>query len=286
MSRAVIAVAGMGTRFFPVAKSLNKCMLPILEQPILAYAVADCLAAGVHEIAIVTAAGESGRQVRHYFTEDHGMKEYFAARGWQEKYMPIAHIHDQADFTFIEQPRDGDRYGTALPAILAADFVADQDFFLIAGDDLLLRTDGGSDLADLATARSDSGTPGAVAASTVPGADAHRYGILTPRNAPGGHQVLDDLLEKSATYGDPSAYINVSRTLLPAEAIAYFEKLTPAANGEYQATDAITAFARDHEVLIHPITGQYFDCGNRAGWLAANIAAARAEGLYVPGLTS
>ncbi|MFD3492657.1 sugar phosphate nucleotidyltransferase [Streptomyces sp. NPDC058690] len=170
--------------FFPVAKSLNKWMLPVLEQPVLAYAVADCLAAGVCEIAIVTAAGESGRQVRHYFTEDHGMRDYFAARGWQEKYESIAHIHDQADFTFIEQPRDVDRYGTALPVILAADFIADQDFFLIAGDDLLLRPDGGSDLADLAAASTAAGTWGAVAAATVPGTDAQRYGILSPRNTP------------------------------------------------------------------------------------------------------
>ncbi|MFI2780020.1 hypothetical protein [Streptomyces sp. ALB3] len=102
-------------------------------------AVADCLAAGVREIAIVTSQGEGGRQVRHYFTEDHGVRDYFAARGWQKKYEPIAHLHDQADFHFIEQPRDGNRYGTAVPAILAADFIGDQDFFLIAGDDLLLR---------------------------------------------------------------------------------------------------------------------------------------------------
>ncbi|MFB9578048.1 sugar phosphate nucleotidyltransferase [Streptomyces yanii] len=63
----------MGIRFFPVTKSLNKYMLPVLEQPVLAYAVADCLAAGVREIAIVTAFGAGGRQARHCFTEDHDM---------------------------------------------------------------------------------------------------------------------------------------------------------------------------------------------------------------------
>ncbi|MDX3855783.1 sugar phosphate nucleotidyltransferase [Streptomyces sp. AK02-01A] len=284
--RAVIAVAGMGTRFFPIAKTINKCMLPVLDQPVLAYAVADCVAAGVREIAIVTAAGESGRQIRHYFTEDRGMKNYFAARGWQNKYAPIARLHDQADFTFIEQPRDTGRYGTALPAILAADFIADQDFFLIAGDDLLLRTDGGSDLAHLAAARTAATAPGAIAAATVPGTDAHRYGILRPRHAANGHQILDDLLEKPTEYSASTAYINISRALLPAEAIAYFEKLAPAPNGEYQATDAITAFARDHDTLIHPVVGSYFDCGNTTGWLAANNAAAHAQGLAVPGLPS
>ncbi len=153
--KAVIAVAGVGTRFYPIAKTINKCMLPVLDQPVLAYAVADCVAARAAEIAIVTAPGEAGRQVRHYFTEDRGLAAYFAARGWHDWYEPIAHLHDQASFTFIQQPRDTSRYGTALPAILAADFIGGDDFFLIAGDDLLLRDDGGSDLADLASVSAD-----------------------------------------------------------------------------------------------------------------------------------
>ncbi|MEU8331629.1 sugar phosphate nucleotidyltransferase [Micromonospora sp. NPDC048839] len=269
--RAVIAVAGMGSRFFPIGKTINKCMLPILNQPVVAYAVADCVAAGTREIAIVTAPGEIGRQVRHYFTEDHDLKDYFTARGWQDKYASVVDLHSQADFTFIEQPRD-DRYGTALPAIVAADFIAGDDFLLVAGDDLLLRNDGGSDLADLAAARVAAGVPAALAAATVPGAEAHRYGILHPR-ASEGHELLDELLEKPHDYDEPTAYINISRTLLPADAVAYFQELIPAANGEYQATDAVIAFARDNDVLIHPVTGEYHDCGSPAGWLAANNAA-------------
>jgi UTP--glucose-1-phosphate uridylyltransferase len=279
--RAVIAVAGMGSRFFPVGKTINKCMLPILNQPVIAYTVADCIAAGAREIAIVTAPGEIGRQVRHYFSEDCDLRAYFTARGWQDKYAPVSDLHNQADFTFIEQPRD-DRYGTALPAIVAGEFIGDDDFLLVAGDDLLLRDDGGSDLADLAAARATAGTPAAIASAAVPGAEAHRYGILHPRAAVAGYHLLDELLEKPDDYGEPTAYINISRTLLPADALAYFRKLTPAPNGEYQATDAITAFARDHNVLIHPVAGRYHDCGNPAGWLAANNAAAARQNLAVP----
>ncbi|MFG2333411.1 sugar phosphate nucleotidyltransferase [Streptomyces sp. NPDC048604] len=281
--KAVVAVAGMGSRFFPVAKTINKCMLPVLNEPVVAYAVADCLAAGAREIALVTADGETGRQVRHYFTHDPDLEQYFAGRGWQAKYEAIAHLHDQADFTFIEQPRD-ERYGTALPAMLAGDFIDGDDFLLLAGDDLLLRTDGGSDLADLVAARAAAGTPAAMAAASVPGADAHRYGILNPRAGAQGHQVLDALLEKPTEYQEATAYINISRTLLPGDAVPYFLELKPAANGEYQATDAVAAYARDHDVLIHPVRGQYYDCGNTTGWLAANHAAAQARGLAVPGV--
>ncbi|OON27500.1 hypothetical protein BSA16_31715 [Micromonospora sp. Rc5] len=267
----------MGSRFFPIGKTINKCMLPILNQPVVAYAVADCVAAGARDIAIVTAPGEPGRQVRHYFSEDRDLKDYFTARGWQDKYAAVADLHTQATFTFLEQPRD-DRYGTALPAIVAAEFIAGDDFLLVAGDDLLLRSDGGSDLADLSAARTAAAVPAALAAATVPGTEAHRYGILHPRPV-AGHQLLDELLEKPNNYDEPTAYINISRTLLPAHALAYFQKLTPASNGEYQATDAVIAFARDHDVLIHPVTGEYHDCGNPAGWLAANNAAAQSSAL-------
>jgi UTP--glucose-1-phosphate uridylyltransferase len=270
--RAVIAVAGFGSRFFPIGKTINKCMLPILGRPVVDHAVADCVAAGVTEIALVVGPGETGRQVRHYFTEDRELKDFFERRGWAAKYAPLAGLHEQAAFTFIEQPRD-DRYGTAVPVRLAADFIGDDDFLLVTGDDLLLRADGGSDLADLVGARTTAGTPAAIAAATVPGAEAHRYGILHPRRTPAG-PVFDRLLEKPGAYAEPTAFINISRILLPAAVLPYFQGLAPAANGELRATDAVFAFARDHDMLIHAVTGEYHDCGNPAGWLAANNAAA------------
>lgn len=274
--KAIIAIGGVGSRFFPVGKSINKAMMPILNRPIVAYAIADCIAAGAHHIAFAPTPGETARQVRHYLTEDPDLKTFFTSRGWDDKYTPIAGLHHQADFTFLEQPRDG-RYGTALPAMLADEFVGDDDFLLTASDDLLLRTDGGSDLADLVAARTAAGTSGALAAATVPGIDAHQYGVLEPRPATNGYQLLDRLVEKPDKYDQTTAYIHISRTLLPAAAMDYFRQLRPAANGEYQATDAISAFARDHDMVIHPVTGQYHDCGTPAGWLAANNAVAQAR---------
>ncbi|OON82645.1 hypothetical protein B1H18_00845 [Streptomyces tsukubensis] len=271
--KAVLAVAGMGSRFFPIAKTINKCMLPVMERPVIAHAVADCVAAGAREIAVITAPGEPGRQVRHYFTNDLELERYFTDRGWQAKYEPLAGLHEQADFTFLEQPRD-ERYGTVLPVLRAATFLDGDDFLLLAGDDLLLRPDGGSDLAELTAGRSAAGVPAAIAAATVPGAQAHRYGVLTTRTSARGHRVLDAIVEKPSSHPGTTAYINISRTLLPSDSLAYFNKVTPAANGEYQATDAIAAYARDHDVLVHPVRGQYHDCGNPAGWLGANNAAA------------
>jgi UTP--glucose-1-phosphate uridylyltransferase len=238
VEKAVIAVAGFGSRFFPVAKTVNKCMLPVLNRPVVDFAVEDCLAAGV-----------------------------------EQKYEQIADVHRRAEFTFIEQPRDG-RYGTALPAMLAEDFVEDDDFFLIAGDDLLFRADGGSDLADLVEMRERAGVGAALGAAAVPGAEAGRYGVLATRDSETGFSFLDAIVEKPGYFTAPEAYANISRSLLPAAVLPYFHGLQPAKNGEYQATDAIGEHGKDRDILIHPVRGRYFDCGNTSGWLAANRAVA------------
>ncbi|MEV0846382.1 sugar phosphate nucleotidyltransferase [Streptomyces sp. NPDC049954] len=275
--KAVIAVAGAGSRFFPIGKTINKSMLPILDRPVLDYAVADCVAAGAQEIAVVVGPGPAGQQVRHYLSHDTDLEQYFAERGWEEKYKPLADLHTRARFTFIEQPRTH-RYGTALPAMIAADWVGADDFLLIAGDDLLLRQDGGSDLADLVRTRAEGGASGAIAAASVPGTQAYRYGVLRAHSR-NEAQLLDGFDEKPLNYEGATAYINISRSLLPSEALDCFRALKPSpVNGEYQATDAIAAFARDHDLLVHPVQGAYHDCGNPAGWLTANNAAARLTG--------
>jgi UTP--glucose-1-phosphate uridylyltransferase len=272
--KAVIAVAGYGSRFFPIAKTINKCMLPIGNRPIVHLAVEDCIAAGIEEIAIVTAPGDT--QIRHYFTEDTALRDHFHERGWDRKYEPVAHLHDLAEFTFLEQPRDG-RYGTALPAMVAADWIGGDDFLLMSGDDVLLRADGGSDLADMVRARTEAGAAGAIAAATVPGAQAHRYGVFVSRTDE-DLLLLDRLVEKPTDYVGDVAHVNISRAVLPNWYLDYLDELKPAANGEYQSTDAIQALADEYDVLVHPIRGAYHDCGDPAGWLAANNAAAEIGG--------
>ncbi|WP_433531509.1 sugar phosphate nucleotidyltransferase [Micromonospora sp. CA-263727] len=275
VTKAVIAVAGFGSRFFPVAKTLNKCMLPILNKPVVQYAVEDCLSAGITEIAIVTAPGQAGSQVRHYFSPDPDTEAYFRNRGWADKWEPAARLQDLADFTFIEQPRDS-RYGTAVPAMVARDFIGRDDFLLLAGDDLLLRTDGGSDLADLITRREQAGTPAALAAATVDGKQAHRYGVLSTRDRDATTHILGGMLEKPQDWQKPTCYINISRYLLPGEFVTYLDQLKPnPITGEYQTTDVVEAYAADREMLVSPTTGSYYDCGNINGWLAANNAAAQ-----------
>jgi UTP--glucose-1-phosphate uridylyltransferase len=272
--KAVISTAGFGTRFFPVTKAVNKSLLPILNRPVIDYLVSDLTAAGVQDIAIVTLPGE--RQIRTYFEEVGWIKEYFLSRGWDEKYAPVAEVHARyagVRFTYIEQPLDG-KYGTAIPALLARDFVADDHWFLLTGDDVIRRTDGGSELADLVSARAEADVPAAMAVAEVPLDQVSRYGIIRTRDH-NGHTVMLNAVEKPKPGEVDSNLASVSRFLLGPDFFPYLEALQPdPKTGEYPSITALIDYAQDHPVLVHRIRGTYYDCGQPAGWLQANLAAA------------
>lgn len=269
----MICVAGYGARFLPITKVLNKAMLPILTRPAVEYLVRDCIAAGVTDIAFVVRPDDS--QVRAYFTENHEMKGFFIERGWHEKYQQVAHVHEGANFTFLVQgPEAG--YGTAIPAVIAAEFVDGDDFLLLTGDDFVLRA-GGSDIGDLVRARRESGAGAAITATTVPDEEVFRYGSLVTRER-GGVSYLTGAVEKPAPGTAPSNLVNISRFLLPFEMMTELARV-PAdpRSGERRSIDAVVNFAQHQDVLVHRSAGQYFDCGQVSGWLAANQAAYQLE---------
>ena len=177
-TKAVISIAGFGTRFFPVTIGVNKTMLPIGSRPVIDYLLMELAHCGVSDVAFVTLPGDD--QVRRYVEPQKWIKEFFQAHGWQSKYNPVEDLHERLSgmrFEWIEQPVDG-RYGTAVPAILAREWVGDSDFFLLSGDDVVFRPDGGSDLADLMMERTRLGVHAGVQVAEVPSEETHRYGII------------------------------------------------------------------------------------------------------------
>jgi UTP--glucose-1-phosphate uridylyltransferase len=270
--KAVLSAGGWGSRFFPVAKAVSKCLLPVLEKPILHHIVEECAGAGIQRIAVIVPGGPLGHQVRRYFHHDPAIAAHFRSRGWGERYEPLARLHELAEVTFVEQPTDGP-YGTAVPPLLARDFVGDDDFFLINCDDLLLRFDGGSDLADLVTTRDAAGARAAIGATVTDAERAANYGVVFGSDAPS--RTVVELRDKPGTLPPGRYEVTVGRALLPAEFLAYAARVEPSpATGEIPVTDAFSAYARDADLVIHRVAGDYFDCGAVAGWLAANVAVA------------
>jgi UTP--glucose-1-phosphate uridylyltransferase len=272
--KAVISTAGFGTRFFPIAKAVTKSMLPIMDRPVLDYLVEDCVRAGVSSVAFVTSPQDV--QIRAYFTPDARLHASLEARGWSAKLRPLLDMHDRfrdIEFVWLTQPDDG-KYGTAVPPMLAREFVGNSDFLLLTGDDFVLRDDGGSDLRELREARSAAAASGAMAVAEVPEDHVDRYGIVQTRDAD-GYAALAGLVEKPARAVAPSRLASISRFLLTADFFECLDRLrADDDSGEYLSTTALLDYAVTHDVVVHPLRGTYYDCGTPEGWLAANIAVA------------
>ncbi|HEU0078277.1 MAG TPA: sugar phosphate nucleotidyltransferase [Longimicrobiaceae bacterium] len=276
--KAVISTAGFGSRFFPLTIAVNKSLLPILNRPVIDYLVSELLPAGVRDIAFVTLPGDD--QIRRYFEKSDWIERYLRDRKWEEKYEPVKRLYDRlADvrFEWIEQPVDGN-YGTAIPPLLARDWIGDSDWFLLSGDDVVLRADGGSDLADLVRDRDKAGVPAGLQVTEVPRDRVSRYGIIRTRKH-GAWDVLDGAVEKPSPENAPSNLASISRFLLKPDFFRTLEDLDPdPQSGEYQSIAALITYAADHPVLVHKIAGEYHDCGQPSSWLDANNAAARIFG--------
>ncbi|OCB56526.1 hypothetical protein A5722_13955 [Mycobacterium vulneris] len=134
--KAVIAAAGLGTRMFPITKTIDKAMLPIGSRPAIDLIVDECRAAGVDQIAVVVRAGSS--QVQDYYTPDPNLKTLLARHSWQSKGEVLNEIGRGIEFQFFHQRLDVDDYGTAVPLLLVEDFVGDESFYYISGDDVLI----------------------------------------------------------------------------------------------------------------------------------------------------
>jgi len=271
--KAVISAAGFGTRFFPLTKAVNKCMLAIGNLPVIHFLINELMLAQVSQIAFITLPGDD--QLRRYFTESSEMRQFFEKLGWADKYQPISDLHRrlcELDFHWIEQPMDG-RYGTAIPAIVARKWVGSSEWLLLSGDDLVLREDGGSDIAELIAARTKAGTSAAIQVAKVPIERVSRYGVIRTR-IESGHLLFDGAVEKPRTELAPSNLVSISRFLLQPDFFDFLDQLEPdPITGEFQSISAIINYARTKSVLVHEIAGQYHDCGQPNGWLAANIAA-------------
>jgi len=276
--KAVISTAGFGSRFFPVTVAVNKSLLPILNRPVIDYLVSELLPAGVREIAFVTLPGDD--QIRRYFEKSDWIETYFNDRHWEEKYARVAELYDRLKdvrFNWIEQPIDGN-YGTAIPALLARDWIGDSDWFLLSGDDVVLRADGGSDLADLLHDRNAAGVPAGMQVTEVSWNRVHRYGIIRTRKH-GTWDVMDGAVEKPSREEAPSNLASISRFILTPDFFDILERLEPdPASGEYQSIAGLIRYAQDHPVLVYKIKGEYHDCGQPSSWLEANNSAARMFG--------
>ncbi len=246
----------------PITKSIEKCMLPIGNRPVIDYIVQDVIRAGVRDVYFVVS--EHSAQVQSYYGRNHELEAYLQRQGKEDKLPLVAPIKG-VNFHYIVQPSKG-KYGTAVPVGLVSEYIADDELVaVIMGDDFLYSPDGTNDIARLIEA---AGETGSMIGVTVPRADVPKYGVLQ-LDEQGRYQ---QIVEKPTTDEAPSTLINVSKYVLPKAVVEAAVTISPnPARGEYEITDVINQYVASGGVIkVVEAQGEYLDAGSVDGWLRAN----------------
>lgn len=265
VSKAVIPVAGWGTRMLPITKSIEKSMLPVGTRPVIDYVVQDLLLAGINDLYFVV--GEQSTQIQSYYRSNVQLNDYLRARGKEDMLEMIAPLKG-VSIHFITQPLSRG-YGTSIPVGLLNPYVKDDESVLvIMGDQFFYRRDGGSNAADLIRLAEEAGVTAALFGNEVPHEDVSKVGIIEKDQA--GHFVK--IVEKPSPEEAPSNLNNSSFYLFD-KPIFELAKTLPAnpKRGEHEITDAINAYVESGKnIAVGTIQGEYMECGSVQGWLKAN----------------
>lgn len=264
-TKAIIPVAGFGSRRLPITKSIEKCMLPFLNRPLVDYIVEDCRQAGITDIIFVV----SGRapQLKGFYAPNEDLNEYLLKKNKKLELAELDAIGRGLKFHFVEQSRDV--YGTAVPIWQVRELLTDNEpFVVLMGDDIILRHDGMSSVDALINYWLRSDSEHALLGVDVPAREVSKYGVLQVSDA----GTLECIVEKPSEADAPSTMINVSKYIFSSSIMgpmgAYMGKPR---KGEYMITDVVDDAIKEGESCqVVPARGVYLDGGTVEGWLHAN----------------
>lgn len=271
--KAVMPVAGLGTRFLPASKAVPKEMLPIVDIPAVQMNVEECVASGIEEIIFVTARGKEA--IADHFDRAPELEALLERKGKTADLEMIRRLGRMARFSFVRQ---GEPLGLGHAVLAAASLVGDEPFAVLLGDDLFDGDPPGT--AQLLEVHAAFGT-GVVGLGEVPAGQEHLYGIVggdhvtaaaSGQVAPEGRSPVlrvSKMIEKPAPGTAPSRLAIVGRYVLPPEIFPILERTKPGRGGEIQLTDALITLCAERGLHGVEMKGRRFDAGDRAGYVLA-----------------
>ena len=267
--KAVLPVAGLGTRLLPATKSIPKEMITIVDRPLIQYAVDEAREAGIEQLIFVTGRGKSA--LVDYFDHAFELETTLKAKN---KSLDVLKASN-ADFGEVVSVRQQQPLGLGHAVWCARDIVGDEPFAVLLPDELMTGQPGC--LAQMVEAYEQVGG-NLVAALEVPPSETHKYGVVDPGATNGRLTEIKGLVEKPPQGTAPSNLMLPGRYILQAEVMRALDAQEQGAGGEIQLTDAMARLIGQQPFHAFRFEGERYDCGSAAGFVIANIAMALRRG--------
>jgi len=263
--KAVFPVAGLGTRFLPATKASPKEMLPIVDKPLIQYAVEEAVAAGIDTLVFVI--GRTKNAIADHFDKAYELETELESRGKKDLLKVVQSIvPTNVSCVYVRQ---ADALGLGHAVLCAKPIVGQEPCAVLLADDMIDAPHGGA-LAQMA-AHFDKYQCSILGVERVPHEETQKYGIVTPLPFAKGLSNVDGIVEKPAPADAPSNLAVVGRYILTPRIFELLEKTPRGAGNEIQLTDAIAALLLEEQVLAYEFEGRRYDCGSKIGYLTATV---------------
>ncbi|MFN3984262.1 MAG: UTP--glucose-1-phosphate uridylyltransferase GalU [Rhodocyclaceae bacterium] len=267
ITKAVFPVAGMGTRFLPATKASPKEMLPIVDKPLIQYAVEEAVAAGITDMIFIT--GRTKRSIEDHFDKAYELETELEARGKQDLLEIVRKtVPEGVNCIYIRQ---AEALGLGHAVLCASAVVgSDEPFAVILADDLLDNGDAAPVMAQMVRVYNYNRCS-VLGTMNVAREHTRQYGIVSTEERDGDVQRVTGIIEKPSPDKAPSTQAVVGRYILTARIFDHLRALKPGAGGELQLTDAIASLLKEEAVLAYQYSGVRYDCGSKLGYLKATV---------------
>ncbi|UCG79427.1 MAG: UTP--glucose-1-phosphate uridylyltransferase GalU [Nitrospirota bacterium] len=260
--KAILPAAGLGTRFLPATKASPKEMLPIVDKPMIQYAVEESEKCGIEQFVIIT--GKNKRAIEDHFDVALELEENLKEKG-KKKLLDEINSLKHLEFAYIRQGR---ALGLAHAIMCARPFIKEEPVAVLLSDDIIDPEE--TLLQDMMEVYYKYESP-VIALERVPKDEIHRYGVISGKEETKGVYKIDSLVEKPPADEAPSDLAIIGRYILTPDIFNIFEKMSPGKGGEYQLTDALNMMIKNSPIYGFVFEGRRYDAGDKLGFLKATV---------------
>ena len=267
LNKAVFPVAGLGTRFLPATKAQPKEMLPVVDKPLIQYAVEEAYSAGIRNMIFVT--GRNKRAIEDHFDTAYELETELERAGKHELLALVRSVQpDDMNFSFVRQPRS---LGLGHAVLCAEHLVGNEPFAVLLADDLMVGSPGGLSVLAQMAAQFEQLQQSILAVQEVPAEQTKRYGIVAGDMVSEGLMKVSQMVEKPAPEVAPSRMAVAGRYILTPGVFKHIRNQNTGVGGEIQLTDGIAGLMGQESVYAFQYQGKRYDCGSKEGFLEASV---------------